>query len=138
LDQRRGLTLIEVVASLLLLSSLLAGILVAYGRHARQVRRAQQRIQAVASADHMLADWFRASTRVPKASSGSVPGDKKLRWRTRPVNGTEPQTALDVEVVRLEILEDSEETEREETEPLVSIDLVAPVTDRSVETKEKE
>ena len=56
--RRGGLTLIEVVIGLLLLSTLLSSLLLSHQRHARQLQLAQRTLAAIDSADRLLADWF--------------------------------------------------------------------------------
>ena len=123
-SRQRGLTLIEVVAGLALLGGLLSGILMAYGRHVLQVRRAQLRLQAAAAADRLLAGWFGApESGLRRHGDGRVPGDKRFRWRTHPLETTEVQGVTGIQVVRLEILEEPKTAEEGKSEPLVSVDL---------------
>lgn len=98
----KGLTLLEVVVSLVLLATLLVGSLMAHGRHVRQVKRAKLRLEAVQGADRLLTEWFREVERVPKSSRGPIAGSPALAWRTEsiPDVNTEP---LAVEVVRLTV-----------------------------------
>jgi prepilin-type N-terminal cleavage/methylation domain-containing protein len=83
---RDGLTLIEVVVGLLLLSTLLAGLLLSHGRHARQVQLAQRKLAAIESADQLLADWFAAPDGIPVPATGKAtgraPGPTSLWWET--------------------------------------------------------
>ena len=54
----RGLTLVEVVAALALLGTLLSAMLLARGRYVRQNMRAQESVEAVAVTDALLEQWF--------------------------------------------------------------------------------
>jgi type II secretory pathway pseudopilin PulG len=66
------LTLLEVLAGLALLATLLAGVLTAYGNHVRQVRRTQLRLKAADAADRMLTDWFQRPGGFPEEGCGTV------------------------------------------------------------------
>jgi Tfp pilus assembly protein PilE len=138
LCRRKGLTLVEVVASLLLLACLLTGILTAYANHARQIRRAQLRLRAVTIADRMLTGWIRTSTAIPENSSGTVPDDATLKWQTRTVDGPESHEAMGIHVVRLEILGATRAQEPEKNDPLVVVDLAAPAPERETEPPKDE
>jgi len=119
---RRGLTLIEVVAGLALLASLLVGCLTAYGHHVRQVRQARQRLAAVRAADALLAQWFQESGRIPVAAQNSFAGAGQLCWRTRLISDPGAEL-LASQVVRLEILPPLDQPDRT---TILSIDVLAP------------
>jgi hypothetical protein len=97
-------TLVEAVAGLALLATLLAGLLLAKGRYTRQAALAERRLQAVAAADALLARWWREPARFPRVASGAV-DDQDFSWRTRVVENR-PLEELAAQVVRLEVLED--------------------------------
>lgn len=80
---RRALTLIEVVASLTLLVTLLASILAAYGRLAQQARLSQERRNAVRQLDQLVAQWLVAEQMPPENGAGLVPAQDSLVWVTR-------------------------------------------------------
>src|SRR6476646_1672368 len=88
--QRRQLamTLLEVVAGLALLASLLGALLLAKVRYARQAAGADRRLEAVAAADALLAAWHQNPQALPRDGSGMVPGDGQLAWRTRSITNT--------------------------------------------------
>src|SRR5437667_12469498 len=67
--RRAGVTLVEVLAGLLLLGTVLASALIARGRFLRQWAAADQRLAAAHAADAMLATWLGAP-----APSAAVPG----------------------------------------------------------------
>lgn len=119
-SKRKGLTLVEVVAGLMLMASLLVGILMACGRHIQQTKRAQKRLEAVALADGLLTSWagnpehFLATEESSSTKSG-------LYWRLRAVEGQRIPDIFGVEVIRLEIM-DAES--KEEPTPLVAVELV--------------
>jgi hypothetical protein len=98
--------LIEVIASSLLLSTLLAAIVVAHGRHVEQIKKAQQRLAAIRAVDALLVDWFDSPDGVPRNGSGMLlrTGTTVWEWRTRTASrqGGEP---FDVQVVQLEVVD---------------------------------
>ncbi|MDB5296725.1 MAG: hypothetical protein JWO31_2708, partial [Phycisphaerales bacterium] len=77
------MTLIEVIAGLGLMASVLALVFAARQQVARQQVRADRRLAAVAAADALLADWTRDPRTFPRSGSGVVPGRPELAWRTR-------------------------------------------------------
>jgi type II secretory pathway pseudopilin PulG len=103
----RGLTLVEVVAGLALLSTLLVAVLMTKTRVTRQWAHAQRKLQATAAADRLLSGWWQDVPRFPRHASGAVPGDAGLAWRTTPVSNP-TAAALRASVVRLEVLDDRE------------------------------
>src|SRR5436309_3173648 len=102
--KRRAVTLVEVLAGLLLLGTVLASALIARGRFLRQWAEADQRLAASRAADAMLATWLGApasSLAVP--AQGTVPDLHGYSWRTRWAPHTRDADALRVAVARLEI-----------------------------------
>ena len=130
MSRRKGLTLIEVVAGMAMLGGLLSGVLVAYGRHVRQVRRAELRLAAVGATDRLLAGWFGAAdSAVPRRRDGRMPGDKRFHWWTHVLEDAKVQGAAGLEVVRLEVFEEPKTAGDKKDEPLVAVDLVVPEGD---------
>ena len=120
-NRRRGMTLIEVLASLAILSTVLVGLIMAKARHTRQSKEARERIEACHIADQLLQAWWTAPEGVPEDSSGPIEGKPDWQWRTRTLQGpdlvaapatvihTEPQTEehpsnLNLKVTRVEVL----------------------------------
>ena len=99
-----GLTLVEVLAGLALLSTLLVAVLGTKVRVTRQWAHAQRKLEAVAAADKLLAGWWAKPTEFPRRSSGLVAGDSGLGWRTAPV-ANDAIRPLGASVVRLEIVD---------------------------------
>jgi type II secretory pathway pseudopilin PulG len=82
----RGLTLVEVIAGLVLLATLLAAILIAFGSQAAQMRKSRDRLKAVVLADRLLADWSSQNAFPDIGSEQGLEGTKDWRWRL--VNAT--------------------------------------------------
>jgi type II secretory pathway pseudopilin PulG len=139
-----GLTLIEVVVGLLLLSTLLASLLLSHGRHVRQVQLAQRKLVAIEAADRLLADWFAAPDGIPISATGKVAWDSvprqnrslgtesqatakgpvSLWWETF-VSDTRHVETLGVQTVRVLIREG--EPGDEAAQPLLDLSLLTPV-----------
>ena len=101
---RHGLTLVEVVAGLALLATLLVSILMAFSAHAGQIRAAQDRLQAIEIADALLTRWT-ASDGIPAVGrEDAVPGSEALWWRIV-VSPSVAPSATGLHTVRLEVFE---------------------------------
>jgi len=122
-----GLTLIEVVAAIAILGTVLVGIVVAQSRHTHQVARARQQQAAVEAADRLIADWWSSEAGVPIDGEGVISPAGGLRWTTRPV-ANRPIERLDARVVRVELwpVEEAVQAPFTPPEPLVRVDLVLP------------
>ncbi len=116
------MTLVEVLAGLALLATLLVGVFITKGRAARQWSVAGERLRAVEAADALLSAWWHGPGELPRFAEGAVPGEAGLWWRTRAVR-SQGVEALGAQVVRLEIVARRESQAR----PLVSVDVVVPV-----------
>jgi len=119
---RRGLTLVEVIASLAIVSTLLVGLLVAGSRHADQIRRSRRMLDVIARVDALLYEWAGSGGLVLKKTEGELPGEDGLIWRTRPAD-TRYRQELGIDLVRFEVFS------RDDTlgeRPLVSLELAVP------------
>jgi prepilin-type N-terminal cleavage/methylation domain-containing protein len=114
---RRGLTLIEVVAGLALMATLLAATLTLKSRFARQRVAADQKRRATAAADALLTTWWTDPLHWPVRAAGRVPNDPDLSWQTRVVANA-PVDAIGARVARLEI--------ESASGPVLAVDLVLP------------
>lgn len=80
---RRATTLIEVLAGLVILSTLLASAAMARGRFLRQWADADQRLSAASEADQLLKQWLILSpVQVPISSRGTFAGPSRHMWST--------------------------------------------------------
>jgi hypothetical protein len=119
---RSGLTLIEVTAGIMLLSTLLVASIVAFHAHAQQIQRASLAAAAVKAADDLLSRWFNLAINVPSQGQGVIAGDHPLEWRTSIV-GSGQNDVLTWQIVRLQIT-DTESSP--DATPLVEVDVVIP------------
>ena len=71
---KKGLTLIEVVVSLALLSTLFVGVLMAFNRHAEQIRGSRRTLDVVRRLDALLYEWRTQGGTVPQDDTGKFPG----------------------------------------------------------------
>jgi prepilin-type N-terminal cleavage/methylation domain-containing protein len=127
-SRSRGLTLIEVVASLALLGTLLVTILMARQRYTRQWNLAVSKAEAVDVADQMLTQWWNNPQTLPHEGRGDVAGHSDLTWRTRTINSQEAD-ALNARIVRLEVLPRSTpqgRAGRAQDMPLAVVDILLP------------
>lgn len=122
-----GLTLIEVLVGLAMLSTLLVSLLVAQRRHREQLQAAGQKIAACKAADELLTGWFLSAASVPLSQAGSVPSNPALRWRTKILPNRETRR-VGVELVRLTIHSANAAGGKDhKLTPLVSVDVVVPL-----------
>jgi hypothetical protein len=128
------MTLIEVVAGLVILGTILASLAIARGRFARQWSVADRKLNAVRALDALVADWMNVpGSSVPLNRQGAVPDAAKLIWRTR-VLSDPAATKLCAAIVRVDIF-DRADAEREMATPIASVDLLVHVAPRRPATR---
>src|SRR6185437_1081783 len=81
---RRAMTLIEIIAGLVILSTILASLAIARGRFARQWAEADRKLTATRALDALVAEWMQKGD-VPLNRKGVLPEAKNLFWRTRAI-----------------------------------------------------
>ena len=99
---RRALTLVEVLAALVILGTLLAGMVMAKARHTRQIALTRQRQDALRLADQLLSRWWASPAGVPVNARGIADPDNLWTWETRLVNNPAIED-LGARVVRVEV-----------------------------------
>jgi type II secretory pathway pseudopilin PulG len=117
--RRRALTLIEVTASLTLMSILLVSSLMAFGRHQRQLGLAEQQEYAIAAAEGLMHDWYSVNQRLPVSGQGQCGPQNQLVWATRPIGSEFIAGKVPADVIRLSIYSSSQAQK-----PLFSMELV--------------
>ena len=100
--RRRGLTLIEVVAALALMATLLVAVLTIKAGLTRRRAVADRQLRAVAAADALLTAWWADPATFPVGRSGPVPAEPSLAWSTRPLPNA-AAARLGGRVIRLDI-----------------------------------
>jgi hypothetical protein len=103
----RGATLIEILAGLVILGTLLVSVAIARGRFLRQLAESDRRLAAVRSADKLLATWMSGPPQnVPIGSAGMLEKPDDFSWSTRPAR--DPAAArLGAILVRMEVFDRS-------------------------------
>lgn len=100
-----GLTLIEIVASLLLCGLLFGFVISSFNHHRQEFRRSALMQQAIDHSDRLVAGWYmeRSSDSGPRIGSGRFEGNEPMVWQVVPV-ATEPQLSdLGIVKYRLEV-----------------------------------
>jgi prepilin-type N-terminal cleavage/methylation domain-containing protein len=125
-SRRAGLTLIEVVAAIALIGTLLTAMVLARSRHVHQLAVADQQDRLVHAADALISRWWADAAGVPVGASGTIDGDPPLRWSTQ-VIANRPIERLSCRVVRITVqrVADPQAVGAAVTEPVV-VDIVLP------------
>ena len=101
-----GLTLIEVLASLMLMSMLMGLVLHGFRQLQQQVTRSTEVGYAVEVADALMMDWnadgIPVNTRGYAPRLGEQPGGRLLEWRTS-VWDTRHRQSLGIDLVRVQL-----------------------------------
>src|SRR6266404_4194709 len=117
--RRRGTTLIEVLAGLVILGTLLVSVAAARGRFLRQWAEADRRLAIVKATDAMMANWLAGPAQnVPLRGEGPLSGVSECVWRARIVPNPEARH-LGAVVVRAEVFDRSVPGRRE---PLLGVE----------------
>ena len=117
------MTLIEIVAGLVILGTILASLSIARGRFARQWAEADRKIAAARALDSLIAEWMR--TAVPLNRQGELSDTRNFIWRTR-TSKNPGRSRLGAAVVRVEVFERGNE-EKFSAPAIVSVDLLVHV-----------
>ena len=119
---RRGVTLIEALAGLVILGTLLAGVTTARWRANQQYKDAERRLAATRALDALMAEWHASPTAtVPLNTGGVLSQSPRLLWRT--TTRLEPSAkSLHALVAKVEVF-DAVSPSRV---PLLSIELLVP------------
>ena len=118
----KGLTLIEVVASLAILGTLLVAVLLAEARCRRQSAGANARLAACREAESLLETWWADLEKFPRNGQGEVENQREFFWRTSTLGNQEVEK-LGGRVVRLEIFS---RLGASREKPVVTVDVVLP------------
>jgi prepilin-type N-terminal cleavage/methylation domain-containing protein len=120
---RQAFTLVEVVASLMLLGTLLVGVLVAHRRHVAQIRTATRRLEAVTAADELMESWRTKGVWGPESASGQFPNRGDLVWQWS-VSTPPELRRVQAAVGRLEVYG----ADQQEGRPLASVEILTNTT----------
>lgn len=109
--RRSGLTLIEVVAALVLMGSLLVSSLLAFSAHRRQLRVADKQLQATMVAESLVRELSARPGGLPSSARGLVPGHPDWMWQTS-IAGQARLATVPMRVLEFEILDMSDRPQR--------------------------
>ena len=99
------MTLVEVLAGLVLLGTVLASLVVSRGRLLRQWADADHKLAASHAVDELMATWMSGPPNaVPVPGQGALVGAQNCMWRTHFVPNTAARD-LQARVVRLEVFD---------------------------------
>jgi len=122
LSKRPAMTLIEVVAGIALLGTVLATTVLAQARILRQHQRALVKLQAVEAVDRLLAQWSTAGQEIPANSRGMLLSEPPVYWQTRRLL-TQTDGSLRIDVVECTATASSDSLG---LPPLVRLELAVP------------
>ena len=122
-----GLTLVEVLAALVIMGTILTGLVMAKSHHTRQLAIAREQQAATHVLDSLLSQWWSSPQGVPINQRGSIEKDGRWTWESRTV----PNSAIQetgARVVRVELRPAAGEAERapENSQLTVAVELVLP------------
>ena len=104
LSSRKAFSLIEVVASICLLGTLLVTVLVAYRNCSQQVRTAQKRLAALEALDQLLVEYSQPNSELLLESEAKLPGDNPFYWSVSQVDDVNARL-LGAGVLRIELFD---------------------------------
>ncbi len=121
------MTLIEVLAGLVVLGTLLASMTIARGRMLRQWGEADRKLQSIRAVDALVTTWLSGPSRdVPVNSQGALGGVPNCLWRTRAMRDPAAD-ALGAVIVRVDVIESATMSAK----PLVTVDFLLPARSES-------
>lgn len=101
-SQRRALTLVEVVAAIAILGTVLVGVVLAKSRHTRQVVESKRMMAAIDAADDLILHWWTSPEGVPANGRGVTGKDGAFTWETNVVENVHLEQ-YGVSVVRVTV-----------------------------------
>ena len=129
-----GLTLIEVVASVALLSTLLVGLLSSHAKHLRQINTAHRTNQAIELTDQLLARWFASDDPLPRDKASRFAENPTLYWRST-VRSQLRDTEWACDTLAIEVFSDDQQ------QPLLTVvvlDSPEPSVDDEIVQRERD
>lgn len=117
---RRGLSLLEVIAALVLMGTIVVTTLLAFSKHRRQLALSKERLQAAEIAEELLPQLIRSERGIVAGQRGTIAGRPDWFWQTSLV-GTTVVATLPMHVIRFEIY-----SKRESESVLTRIEMVHP------------
>lgn len=118
-DSLGAFTLIEVLAGLAILSSVLVGVVLARSEHSRQWIDAQHRLEAIEAADKLASTWW-SQSRFPAPGHGTTGKKTLFHWRTTRKTNRDLESH-GVQPIRLELFDSSP---GENSTPIIHVDFL--------------
>ena len=115
-SSRTGITLVEVVVGLILLSTLFVSMLGAFHTHRQQIQNAALRTKAIEACDELVATWQTSAAPIPVNARGTW--NDKFRWTTR-LTGQSMFGPIAIHIVTLDVYD----ARTGDPKPLVSFEL---------------
>jgi hypothetical protein len=117
-------TLIEILAGLVILGTLLVSVAIARGRFLRQIAEADRRLVAVRAADALLATWMSGPPQnVPVGKQGILDPVLSLTWRTRAIRDPDA-SRLGAIIVRMEVFDASSSALKNAGAPVFTVEFL--------------
>ena len=110
--------MIEVVASLALLSMLLVGILRSFASNQRQLTLVSQIQVANTALDELLAGWFEVDEPFPVHESGTCGPNGSLTWNCTVVSRRQIEQDVAAEILKVEVFSN------QSFKPLTSVQII--------------
>lgn len=98
---RRGISLIEVLAGITLLCTLMVSVMLTWHQHWKQVAGLQQRLAAMEAIEQQLTIWYDERGGPPVNATGPMRTLPEAVWRTQ-VSGAQPE-GLPAGIVSVEV-----------------------------------
>ena len=96
------MTLVEAVAGIVLLSTLMVAVVTAHARLKAQSARAARQLEACRVLDGLMERWWGDPSSLPRSGVGDVPDRRGWQWRTRTLDRFDAET-VGGQVVRVEV-----------------------------------
>lgn len=120
-SRRPSFSLVEVVASLFLVGTILVAVLVAHNRAAGQTRSAQRRLSAIAALDGFLKARLQPDADHLQLPTGKLPGENPYNWRSA-LRYDPALDQLDAAILRIELYDPT----FKDGQTLADVELLAP------------
>jgi type II secretory pathway pseudopilin PulG len=127
LNRTRGVTLVETVAALALLGTLVALSFSSRSNINKQYTHANLKFQATELADQQIQHWHDTVPTPPLRESGPMIGHPDWTWRTTVINDPD-LLPLKLSILHLQIFAPT--ALRSEPGPVLTLELVIPAEDR--------
>ncbi len=102
-SKSKGLTLVEVIASLALLSTVLVTVLLSWSRNTAQLSTAHKQTRALELLDQQIAEWYGSADGIPLNEQGVFEADSTFAWRTKLISAKSSNPDWKVATVQIAV-----------------------------------